>query len=119
MEYTDSSYTQEDREEVKKILQQYNPPKDSLIDQIKVLDEKAKRQGLIVSIVIGVVGSLTLGSGMCLVLLTDILPWGIITGVIGMLIMGLAFPVYLSFLKKGKAKYGEEIRKLSEELLNQ
>ena len=37
----------------------------------------------------------------------------------GMLPIGLAYPVYKYVLKKCKAKYGGEILRLSEEILNE
>ena len=49
----------------------------------------------------------------------SILLWGIVLMVIGSVPMALAYPVYKSVLNKGKAKYGDEILRLSEELLNE
>ena len=41
---------------------------------------------------------------------------GIVVGVLGMVILSLAFPVNQFLLKKGKEKYGEQIQKLCREL---
>lgn len=119
MEYTYSSYPKEDKDEAKRILQQYIPPEESLVDQIKTLDEKAKRPGIIFSLVIGIIGTLTLGSAMSLIFLSDLMLLGIIIGITGILIMAIAYPVYLKLFKIGKSKYGGEIKKLSDKLLNQ
>ena len=45
--------------------------------------------------------------------------WGIVLMAIGIVPMAIAYPVYKFSLNKGKAKYGEEILRLSEELLNE
>jgi hypothetical protein len=45
--------------------------------------------------------------------------WGIVLMVIGAVPVALAYPVYKGVLKKYKNRYGEEILRLSEELLNE
>jgi hypothetical protein len=45
--------------------------------------------------------------------------WGIVLMAVGSIPIALAYPVYKKVLKKYKNRYGEEIIKLSEELLNQ
>lgn len=115
--YQYSSQVAGDKEEVKKILKQYIPPEENLLEQLRKLDEKAKQPGTIAAMALGVVGSLIFGTGMCLVMVWDKLFLGSVVGILGMGILGTAYPVYQSLLKKGKAKYASEILRISESML--
>lgn len=86
------------------------------LDQLRKLDEKAKTPALVVSLSLGVGGTLILGLGMSMCLAMDLMILGIIIGVLGMVILSLAFPAHQYLLKKGKEKYGEEICRLCEVL---
>ena len=67
---------------------------------------------------LGVIGTLLFGTG-----LTFFLEWthlwylGIPFALAGLVIVILTYPIYLKVLKKYKAKYGEEIIRISNELL--
>jgi hypothetical protein len=68
---------------------------------------------------IGVVGILVFGFGLSLCLEWGIFIWGILLAAVGCVPMVFAYPAYKWLLAKNKAKYGAEIIKLSEELLNE
>lgn len=87
------------------------------LEKLKKLDEKAKQPALILSLGLGVSGALLFGLGMSMCLAMDMMAFGIIIGVLGMIPICLAFPAHQYLLKKGKEKYGAEIVKLSQELL--
>jgi hypothetical protein len=65
------------------------------------------------------VGILVFGFGLSLCLVWGNYIWGILLAVLGCVPMVFAYPSYKWLLAKNKAKYGAEIIKLSEELLNE
>ena len=113
--------TEEERKEIDSIRRQYAPQEktETKLERLRRLDSLVKNTAIIWSLVLGVFGCLIFGIGLTMVLEWSILLWGIVLMVIGSVPMAIAFPVYNKLLKKGKAKYGDEILRLSEELLNE
>ena len=113
--------SQEERKEIDSIRRQYAPQEktETKLERLRRLDSLVKNTAIIWSLVLGVFGCLIFGLGLTMVLEWNILLWGIALMVIGSVPMAIAFPVYNKLLKKGKAKYGDEILRLSEELLNE
>ena len=113
--------SQEERKEIDSIRRQYAPQEhvESKIERLRRLDSLVKNTAIIWSLVLGVVGTLIFGLGLTMILEWNILIWGIVLMVIGSVPMAIAYPVYKLTLNKGKAKYGDEILRLSEELLNE
>ena len=113
--------SQEERKEIDSIRRQYAPQEktETKIERLRRLDGLVKNTAIIWSLVLGVLGCLIFGLGLTMILEWDILLWGIILMVVGSVPMTVAFPIYNKLLKKGKAKYGDEILRLSEELLNE
>lgn len=73
---------------------------------------------MVLSLSIGIIGTLMLGFGMsCATVLTEFFVVGIIIGVLGMIVLGMAYPVYKKVTKKQREKIAEEIIRLSEELM--
>jgi hypothetical protein len=68
---------------------------------------------------LGIVGALIFGLGLTMILEWSIFLWGIALMAIGSGSMAVAYPVYKAVLKKYKKRYGAEIVKLSEEILNE
>ena len=76
------------------------------------------------SIAIGVLGTLILGTGMSLCM-TDLgaalghlaMVIGILVGVLGLVMVALAYPIYNTVLQKERRRIAPEILRLSEELL--
>lgn len=93
------------------------PQQKDQLEELKKLDEKAKQPALIVSLSLGVGGTLILGLGLSMCLAMDLMAGGILVGVLGMIVLSMAFPVNQYLLKKGKEKYGARILELSQELL--
>ena len=126
-----SAPTEEERKEIDSIRRQYSPREqtETKIERLRRLDALVKNTAIIWSLVLGVLGILILGFGMSLAMseLSEILGAykdkalliGAIIGIIGLIPTCLAYPIYLITLKKGKKRYGDEILKLSEELLNE
>lgn len=117
-EYNYSAPTQKERREVEYILSQYTSPSSNKVERIKKLDKKVKRLPMVVAITLGVVGALTFGLGMSMVLEWNLLVVGSIVCGVGCIPMAIASSVYNKIYSRQKKKYGEEIIKLSSELLN-
>ena len=121
------TYTAKEQEEIKKIRERYEEPKEKPIDkieQLRRLDASVTRKGTVISLVLGVLGTLLMGTGMSLAM-TDIgaslgnlaLIIGIILGVIGIAILSLAYPAYNLIVKREKKKIAPEIIRLADELI--
>ena len=113
------SYSAKQQEEIKRIRSKYEAPQEDKMAYLRRLDERAGKKGTILSIVLGVIGTLVLGLGMCCVLVwqnTWFIP-GIVIGIVGLAVLSLAYPVYLQVTKKEREKIAPEILRLTDELL--
>lgn len=112
------SYSSEQQKEIEQIRKKYLPPEEDKMEQLRRLDQSAAKKGTIYSIVAGVVGTLIMGLG-----LTCSIEWGgmllipgILIGIIGMALMGIAYPIYTRVTKKEREKIAPQILALTEEL---
>lgn len=121
------TYSAKEQEEIRKIQQKYQPKEEGDIDRLRKLDAKVTEKATIVSLELGIVGALILGSGMSLIMtdlgnilgmqgITNIVV-GLLVGSIGMVLAILAYPVYQKVLKKEREKIAPEILKLTGELI--
>lgn len=89
---------------------------------MKKLDAKAKLPATVFTYTLGIVAALVFGTGMCLAMgqigsgTTASFISGIAVGVIGMIGMGINYPIYRKLLEKGKRKYAFEIIELAREI---
>lgn len=118
------TYSAQQQEEIQSIRKKYVPKEESKMDQLRALDARVNQKATIVSIVVGITGSLILGGGMSLsmsdlghALGSAALPVGIVIGVIGIAILACAYPLYNRTLKKEREKIAPEILRLSDELM--
>ena len=110
---------------VQKIRTQYTEKENTQLDALKKLDAKVKKPANIFAYVFGSIAAIIMGSGMSLVMteiggvigISNPLVPGIVIGVIGMIMAIINYPMYKSILASRKKKYGEEILKLSEKLM--
>ena len=111
---------------VQKIRTQYTEKENTQLDELKKLDAKVKRPANVFAYVFGSISAIIMGSGMSLVM-TDIgnilgmeetMVPGIVIGVVGMLMAIVNYPVYKGMLASRRAKYAEQIIKLSDEIIN-
>lgn len=116
-----SAPTEEERKEIDSIRRQYTAEEqgESKLEKLRRLDALVKNTATIFSLVLGVLGMLIFGLGLTMVLEWSIWLWGIVLMAVGSVPMAFAYPVYKKTLNKGKEKYGDEILRLSEELLNE
>ncbi len=110
---------------VQKIRTQYTEKETTGIDQLKKLDKKVKRPANVFAYVFGSIGAVIMGSGMSLVM-TDIsktigiqnpMLYGIIIGVIGMLMAISNYPIFKGILNNRRKKYADQIIALSESIM--
>lgn len=113
--------TEEERKEIDSIRRQYAPQnqEETKLERLRRLDSLVKNTAVIWALCLGIVGLLIFGIGLTMILEWSIWFWGIVLMVVGSVPIAMAYPVYTAILKKYKARYGEEILRLSEELLNQ
>ena len=112
------TYSAKQQEEVENIRKKYLPKEEDKMETLRRLDRNAEMPGTIAAIVTGILGSLILGVGMCCCMVWSgvlFIP-GIIVGILGMAILGFAYPIYRKVTKKERAKVAEQILALSEEL---
>lgn len=89
---------------------------------LRKLDRRAKLPATVFTYTLGIVSALIMGVGMCLsmgVLGGGTALWlvmGIVIGLIGMLGMGINYPIYAKMLAQGKQKYAFEIMQLAREI---
>lgn len=90
------------------------------LEELKSLDKKVKMPTKIFAYTYGAVGSLVLGLGMCLAMkiFANLMPLGIVIGLLGIAMVSTTYPLYQKYLSKRKAKYSEEIIARSNELLD-
>lgn len=117
--YTYSAPTVQERREIESIRRQYLPAdeKDVKIERLRKLNGKVKNTPMIVALALGIAGTLVFGLGLCMILEWSLWIGGVTVGVVGLLPVAAAYPVYRLLLRRRKKKYGAEILKLSEELL--
>ena len=120
------TYSAKQQEEIQTIRKKYMPPEEDKMEQLRRLDASVYQKPTIVSILVGIIGTLTLGFGMSLIMteLSSILGMaeagmiiGIVVGIIGILFIGCAYPSYTYILKKERKRIAPEILRLTDELL--
>lgn len=109
-----------------KIRSEYIKKEDTQLDALRALDTKVKRPANIFAYVFGSISALIMGSGMSLVM-TDIgntvginkpMTPGIAIGVIGMVMAIINYPIYNKILNSRRKKYADEIKRLSDEIVD-
>lgn len=115
-EYT---YSAKQQSELENIRKKYLPQEESKMDRLRRLDESVTRPGTMISIIVGIAGTLIMGFGMCLCLeWSEFIP-GVIVGVAGMTILTAAYPIYIKITQKQREKIAPEILRLTDEIENE
>lgn len=118
------TYSASRQEEIKRIRQKYTEPEEDKMEQLRRLDRHATQTAQAWAIALGVIGALILGAGMSIAMteltgfsgLTAMLI-GIPVGLIGMVLVALAYPVYNRILKTQRQRIAPEILRLTDELM--
>ena len=109
-----------------KIRTQYMEKEFTELDALRELDAKVKRPANVFAYTFGSISAIIMGSGMSLVMtdissmlgLGDMMIPGIAIGVVGLGLSLLTYPIYKGILNSRKKKYGAEILKLSDKIMN-
>ena len=119
--FTYAAPTEEERREIEDIKKDYVPKEEEQdkLAALRALDKKVKLPPLVTAIVLGVAGTLVFGLGLTMALEWDLLLWGTVAMIPGFIVAAIAYPVRKLMLKRRKERYGDEIIKLSEELLGE
>ena len=121
------TYSAVEQDEIKKIREKYQPKVEDDMSRLRKLDAEVTNKATMNSLVIGIIGALIMGTGMSFVM-TDLgtvfglqgnvnLVVGIIVGLVGLVLAGVAYPMYVKVLKRERAKAAPEILRLTEELI--
>ncbi|MBQ8174377.1 MAG: hypothetical protein IJ009_03145 [Clostridia bacterium] len=121
------TYSAGEQAELKRIREKYAPAKQMEEDKmarLRRLDRRVTQKAEIFSLIFGILGSLILGLGMSLIM-SELglalgvlaLPVGILTGLVGGVLICLAYPIYECILKKEQERVAPEILRLTEELM--
>lgn len=113
------TYSAAQKEEVERIRKKYLPPEEAdPLARLKKLDASVTKKGTMISILVGIIGTLGLGIGMCFTMVWDNFLPGIIIGVVGMGMIALAYPLYSGITETEKKRLAPEILRLTDEWMN-
>ena len=123
------TYSAKEQEEIRAIRKKYATPAqtEDKMAQLRRLDAAVTQKATSVSLVFGVIGALILGTGMSLAM-TDIGKYlglvggmsmliGILIGMVGIVLVCVAYPIYNCIVKKEREKIAPEILRLTDELM--
>lgn len=121
------TYSAEQQQEIETIRKKYMSANEDKMEQLRKMDRNVSNKATMLSIIVGVIGTLIMGAGMSLAMTnigasmgmstTASLVVGIIVGITGMAILGVAYPIYNYTIKKEREKIAPEIIRLTDELL--
>ncbi|MBP3617745.1 MAG: hypothetical protein J6J38_06890 [Lachnospiraceae bacterium] len=112
------TYSATINQEVQEIRKKYMPKEESKIEELRRLDYEVQTAGIIPALVLGIMGFLLFGLGVCMtiqVISGGILP-GVFLGIVGGVAMLAAYPVHRARLGKVKEKLVPRILELTSEL---
>jgi len=118
------TYSAAQQAELERIRKKYLPQEPDKMEQLRRLDRGASQKAQAGAIALGVIGTLVLGTGMslCMTKLSGFLGGtamfvGIPVGVVGIILIALAYPLYNHILKKERQRIAPEILRLTDELM--
>lgn len=118
------TYSAKQQEEIQAIRNKYVPQEENKMDRLRALDAGVTQKATVLSMTLGIVGTLILGIGMSLImsdfgkLLGSLaMPVGIGIGAVGIAVLACAYPVYRHKVKKEREKIAPEILRLTDELM--
>ena len=118
------TYSAQQRKEVEAIRDKYLPRQEDKMEQLRKLHAIPAQKAQTAALAVGIIGTLIMGTGMSLAM-TDIgailgsfaMVLGIVVGVVGMVLVALAYPIYSRVLKKQRQRIAPEVLRLTDELL--
>ena len=114
-------YSAKENAEVQAIRKKYLPKSESKLEELKRLDETVQASGMVESLCAGIGGALIFGLGLCLAMQVIgsglvMMIIGVLIGIVGMVGMLAAYPVYRKVFSATKEKYAPRILELTAEL---
>lgn len=120
-------YSAAEQAEVETIRRKYLPKEENKMEQLRKLDRSATQKAQAWAIGLGTIGALILGTGMSLTMsnLGEVLGLhsnlalliGVLIGVVGLVLVALAYPVYNRVLAKERQRIAPQILRLTDELM--
>ncbi len=121
------TYSAQEQKEIAHIREKYIPQEENKMERLRRLHHSATQKAQAWAIALGTIGALILGTGMSLIM-TDLgvvlgllhqyaMAIGVVTGLAGMILVALAYPVYNHVLKKERQRIAPEIIRLTDELM--
>lgn len=113
------TYSAKEQAKIKEIRSKYVPKEENKMEQLQRLDASVTQKATVRALVVGIIGALILGMGMscCMVFGAGWFVPGIVIGLIGMALVGVAYPLYLRVLKKERERIAPEVLRLTDELI--
>ncbi len=123
------SYSARQQAELKKIREKYiseGKPEADKLARIRRLDASVHTKATTSALILGIISTLIMGCGMSFIM-TELgeflgiwrLPVSIATGLIGIVGVILAYPLYNAISKRERKKIAPEILRLTDELINE
>ena len=115
------TYSASQQEEVKRIREKYAPAtkEEDKMERLRRLDRAATKPGTMAALIVGIISTIIMGVGMCCTMVwseTLFVP-GIVIGMVGIIGICAAYPLYLHITKKRHDKLAPEIMRLADELI--
>lgn len=113
------TYSAKQQQEIKNIRKKYLAPQEDKMEQLRRLDRSVSEKSTMVSIIVGVIGALIMGIGMCCTMVWQgvwFIP-GVVVGIIGIAVLSAAYPLYNHTMKKERERIAPEILRLTDELM--
>lgn len=119
------TYSAKQQDEIKAIRKKYEAPEENKMEQLRRLDASVTQKATVRSMTVGIIGALIMGLGMS-ISMTDIgavfgsflsMMIGIVIGIVGIVLVCLAYPTYHRTLKAERERIAPEVLRLSDELM--
>ena len=118
------TYSAQQQKEIEAIRKKYIPKEMDKMEELRKLHAVPTKKAQSAALSVGTIGALIMGTGMSLAM-TDIgaalgslaMIIGIAIGIVGMVLVALAYPIYNRVLKKCREKIAPEILRLTDELM--
>lgn len=113
------TYSAAQQEEIRNIRKKYAAPEEDKMELLRRLDRRVSEKSTAFSLIVGILGTLILGVGMCCTMVWQdalFIP-GIAIGLAGIALLCCAYPIYNHVTKKEREKIAPEILRLTDELL--
>ena len=115
------TYSAAQQEEIRRIREKYTPPTqgEDKMERLRKLDRDVTKPGLIVALAVGIVSTLVMGFGMCCTMVwgESLFVLGVVIGVIGIVGICAAYPLYICVTTRQREKLAPEIMRLTDELM--